>query len=203
MSVQVIGAGGHAKVVIATLQAAGFSVSAVFDEDAGKHGQEILGAPVVGPIEAVQASEGPLLLALGSNALRQRLAERFPDAEWATAVHPQAIVHSSVSIAPGTVVFAGAVIQPDAKVGAHVIVNTGATIDHDCEIGDYVHMAPGVHLAGHVRMEEGSFLGIGGSAIPGVSIGAWTTVGAGGVVVRDLPARCVATGIPARVMRQA
>ena len=45
-------------------------------------------------------------------------------------------------------------------------------------------------------------LGIGSVAIPGVRIGAWTTVGAGAAVVRDVPDRVVAMGVPARVKRR-
>jgi UDP-perosamine 4-acetyltransferase len=43
-------------------------------------------------------------------------------------------------------------------------------------------------------------MGIGSVAIPGITIGDWTTVGAGGVVVTDLPPQQVAMGVPARVV---
>jgi acetyltransferase-like isoleucine patch superfamily enzyme len=98
------------------------------------------------------------------------------------------------------VVFAGAVIQPDAALGGHVIVNTAASIDHDCALGDFVHIAPGVHLAGNVRLDTGVFLGIGTVAIPGIHVGAWTTVGAGATVIRDLRAGITAIGTPARAI---
>lgn len=52
MSVCVIGAGGHAKVVVATLQAAGEEVAGIYDDDASKHGSELLGVRVLGSIEA-------------------------------------------------------------------------------------------------------------------------------------------------------
>jgi acetyltransferase-like isoleucine patch superfamily enzyme len=61
-----------------------------------------------------------------------------------------------------------------------------------------VHIAPGVRLAGDVALGDGVFLGIGAVAIPGVRVGAWTTVGAGAAVVDDLPEGIVAAGVPAR-----
>jgi acetyltransferase-like isoleucine patch superfamily enzyme len=79
-------------------------------------------------------------------------------------------------------------------------VNTGATIDHDCIIGDYAHLAPGVHRAGSVQVGEGAFLGIGSVVIPGVKIGRWSTLGAGGVATRDLADGVVAVGVPARAL---
>jgi sugar O-acyltransferase (sialic acid O-acetyltransferase NeuD family) len=204
-AIAVLGAGGHAKVVIATLQAAGFTVAAVFDDDAAKQGSALLGVEVQGTLaEFANSSYRHAVIAVGSNATRMRLAERLQNQlqniEWVIAVHPQTYVHSSVKLGAGTVVFAGAVVQPDAVVGAHAIINTGATIDHDCLIGDFVHIAPGTHLAGEVRIDRGAFIGIGAAVIPSRKVGEWATVGAGAMVVNDIPARATAVGVPARVL---
>ncbi|HLA64618.1 MAG TPA: acetyltransferase [Rhodothermales bacterium] len=199
MSVYVIGGGGHAKVVVATLQAAGTPVAGVLDDDPTRHGQAVLGVPVLGPVALAREVAGPVVIAVGDNAARRRIADALDGAvAWATAVHPHACVHPSVRLGEGTVVFAGVVVQPDAALGRHAIVNTSASVDHDCRLGDFVHIAPGVRLAGSVRLGEGVFLGVGSSVLPGREVGAWTTVGGGGVVVYDLPAHVVAVGVPAR-----
>src|SRR5262249_19405674 len=145
--VVILGAGGHAKVVIGTLQAAGHRVAAVLDDDGSRRGQTLLGLPLVGALaELAGTGETQAVLAVGDNRVRERLARQFRNVAWVTAVHPSAYVHPSVSLGPGTLLFAGAVVQPDAVIGAHVIVNTRATVDHDCQVGDFVHLAPGVHL---------------------------------------------------------
>ena len=198
--VLVVGGGGHAKVVVATPQAAGFAVAGVLDDDAAKLGSSVLGVPVIGGTEMAARSERPVVLAIGSNAARRDLAARLA-CRWASAVHPEATVHSSVRVGPGAVIFAGAVVQPDTVIGAHAIVNTGARIDHDCMIGNFAHVAPGCALAGAVRVGEGAFLGIGSAVIPGVSIGAWAVVGAGAAVVRDVPDGATVAGVPARPLR--
>lgn len=201
--VAVLGAGGHAKVVISTLQAAGYKVDAVYDDDSAKWGQSLLGVPVHGPLaELDNEASCRAVIAIGANKIRQELAQRFAALEWVTVVHPRAYVHPSASLGPGTVIFAGAVVQPDVRVGSHVIVNTGATVDHDCRLGDFVHLAPGVHLAGGVDIDTGTFFGTGAVAIPGIRIGAWTTVGAGAGVVRDLPAQVTAVGLPAALLHK-
>ena len=51
--VRVIGAGGHAKVVVATLVAAGFDVVGLYDEASSKWGTTVLGRPVIGPQAAM------------------------------------------------------------------------------------------------------------------------------------------------------
>jgi len=199
-----IGAGGHAKVVVSTFHAAGVELHAVFDDDLQKAGMQIAGVPVIHGTDALKNLPFRVrgLIAVGGNLLRRHLLQQFTNIDWQTVIHPQAYVHESVRLGAGSIVCAGAVIQPDTVIGNHCIINTGATIDHDCLIEDYVHVAPGVHLAGDVVLREGVLMGIGSAAIPGVEVGAWTTVGAGGVVVEDLPPNVLALGVPAKPLQQ-
>lgn len=197
--VVVVGAGGHAKVVVSTLQAAGFTVASIYDDDPKKQGIEVLGVPVVGRVSSLDPSSARGVLAIGDNAIRARLARELGPMEWITVVHPASYVHPTARLGPGTVVFAGAVIQPHVSVASHVIINTGALVDHDCVVEDFVHVAPGVRLTGGVRVQRGAFLGTGSVVIPKRTIGQWTTVGAGGVVTTDLPNGVTAVGVPARV----
>jgi sugar O-acyltransferase (sialic acid O-acetyltransferase NeuD family) len=200
--VVVVGAGGHAKVVISTLQEAGIEIAALVDDDPGKVGETLLGVRVVGlPAERLSGGAPRAVIAVGDNPQRRAVAERFPHVEWCSVVHPRAFMHPSVRLGPGTVVFAGAIIQPDTRIGPHVIVNTGATVDHDCEIGGFVHIAPGVHLSGGVTVGEGALLGIGSCVRPGGVVGSWATVGAGAAVVGTIPDGVVAVGVPARARR--
>lgn len=196
-----IGAGGHAKVVISTLKAADYEVVAAFDDDEAKWGSELLGVPVLGPISRAK-KEGleAAVLGIGDNRIRKTLAESL-DLEWISVVHPHSFVDSSVRLGEGVVVFAGALIQPDATIGRHAIVNTGATIDHDCGIGEFAHVAPGAHLAGEVSIGAGALIGIGSSLIQCISVGEWATVGAGSVVIRDVGPGAVVAGVPARRLR--
>lgn len=194
--VVVIGAGGHAKVLISTLTACGVSVAAVGDDDETKWGMDVQGIRV-GRVERELGGRG--MVGIGDNARRREMA-RALSLEWQTVVHPSAYVHPSAKLGRGTAILAGAIVQPDAVIGDHVIVNTGATVDHDCVVEDYAHLAPGVHLAGSVRVGEGAFLGIGSVVSPGVKIGRWATLGAGAVAIRDVADGVVAVGVPARAL---
>lgn len=200
-TVAVLGAGGHAKVVIATLRAAGWEVTSAWDDAEARWGEEVLGVPIRGALaRAEEAGADGYVIAVGDNRERKRIAERLSggrDLPWISAVHPAAVVHPSVALGPGTVVFAGTVIQPDTTIGRHAIVNTAASVDHDCRLGDFVHVAPGVRLAGNVTVGEGALLGIGSSVIPGLAVGAWATVGAGAAVVRPVPDGATVAGVPA------
>ena len=199
--VVVIGGGGHGKVVISTLQAAGLEVDSIYDDDPRAWGRLVLGVPVRGPIADLESAIGISgVIGIGMSAIRERLAQTLP-IHWLTVVHPHAHVHASVVLGPGTVVFAGAVIQPDAIVGQHSIINTMASIDHDGRLGDFSNLGPGTHLSGTVSIGDRCLVGTGCAVLPGICIGNDVTVGAGTVVIRDLPAGCTLVGAAPRLIR--
>jgi sugar O-acyltransferase (sialic acid O-acetyltransferase NeuD family) len=200
-AVTVIGAGGHARVVVGTLLACGYEIAAIVDDDPRKVGSSILDLPVLaGGTAHLGSAPRAAVLAVGNNHARQALALRLPHLCWVRAVHPHSFVHASATIGPGSVVLAGAVVQPEARIGAHAIINTGATVDHDCTVGDYAHLAPGVHLCGEVEVGEGALLGVGAVVCPRVRLGAWSTLGAGASLIVDLPEGRTAAGVPARLL---
>jgi sugar O-acyltransferase (sialic acid O-acetyltransferase NeuD family) len=197
VSVVVVGAGGHAKVIVGLCHAAGIAVRCLVDANPAKHGTAVLGV-VVQPQSALSADDD-VVIGVGDNRARARLAASLAGHRFVSLVHPRAFVDPSSTLAPGAVVFAGAVVQPDVVVGAHAIINTGATVDHDCRIGAFVHIAPGVHLCGGVVVDEGGFCGVASAVIPGKRVGRYATVGAGGVVVADVADGVTVVGVPARL----
>ena len=201
-AVVVLGAGGHAKVAIEALRAAGWQVAGCTDVDTSP--RQVVGADVLGDDDVLQAVReagvGYAFPALGSNRLRERKGDelRALGFKLANAVSPHAVVSPTVRIGQGVAIFGGAVINADAVIGDFAIINTNASVDHDCEIGRAAHVAPGCALAGCVSVGDRAFVGAGSTAIPGVSIGTDTMIGAGSVVVRDIPDGVTAIGVPAR-----
>lgn len=193
----IIGAGGHARVVLATALAAGVPVAGCVDENRATHGSSILGVTVLGD-DAVLPDGAVCIVAIGDQAVRAKLVEQFGAKRYASLVHPTAVLAEGAAVAAGTVVFAGAILQAEAKVGRHAIVNTGAIVEHQCVLADLVQVASGAVLAGGVVVEEGAFIGAGAVVLPGVKVGSRSVVGAGAVVTRDVQAGATVVGVPAR-----
>mgnify|MGYP001023967673 CR=1 FL=1 len=199
--VYIIGAGGHAKVIISALLANEVSCAGVFDDNSSLWGNKILGIPILGAVEELRDTSSTVAVnAIGNNSTRRAICERFKNVNWLTLIHPHTWIHSSVKLGSGTVVFAGAVIQPDTIIGKHSIINTSASVDHDCEIGDFCHIAPGCHIAGGVHIGNEVFLGIGTAVIPSLNIVSNTVTGAGATVIESIDDVGVYVGTPARRM---
>lgn len=199
--IQILGAGGHAKVAIAAARLAGRRVDTVCDDNPQKWGTHFMGIEVQGPIEsAAEIHAAPTLIAIGDNSHRNHLATRLR-CEWASITHPAAFVDAGVYVGAGTLVLAHAVVQVDATLGAHVIVNDGAVVEHDCRVHDGAHLGPRSCLTGGVEVGRLAFIGAGAVVLPGLKIGAAAVVGAGAVVTRDVPAHETVVGSPARTAR--
>lgn len=204
----ILGAGGHAKVVIEIFRAAGETI-AYCVANAMPVGGVVLGVPVVfgedEPLVRLR-SEGYFRahVAIGANPIREKLCNRLKGLGFTltSAIHPRSVLSPTATIGPGTAIMAGAVVNACTSIGEGAIVNTGATIDHDCKIGNYAHVAPQCGIAGTVSVGSLAFLGVGTKVIPGINIGDKTTTGAGAVVVRDLPGESLAVGVPARIVQK-
>lgn len=206
MNIIVIGAGGHARVVIDALLSAEEPVIGLTDIDPGRAGGDILGVPVLGA-DDVLGGYGPkttqLVIAVASVDLptaRQAIFEGLKEKGYgfANAIHPSAIIGREVRLGEGAQVMAGAVVQPFAVIGDNAIVNTRAGVDHDCRVGAHVHLAPGATLSGGTTVGAGSHVGCGATVIQGVRIGQGVLVGAGATVCHDIPDGARVAGTPAR-----
>jgi sugar O-acyltransferase (sialic acid O-acetyltransferase NeuD family) len=198
----IFGAGGHGRVVAdAALASREWSGVLACDRDPARSSGELLQGVSLQPLQVALASAGPVHVAIGNAASREKEAGALSAGLLTTVIHPGASVSSHAAVGPGCFVAAQAVVAPGASLGKCVIVNHGAVVDHDVSVGEFSHIAPLAALGGGARVGRRTLVGSGVSVLPGVRIGDDVVVGAGAVVNQHLDEPGVYAGVPARRMK--
>jgi sugar O-acyltransferase (sialic acid O-acetyltransferase NeuD family) len=202
--VYLLGCGGHGRVVLAALQAAGATVNGILDPGIAR-GQLVMGVPVVGGddcLDTLDRREVAICLGIGVMPGQRRRHQVFQlllerGFQVVGAAHPSAVISPRHEFGRGAQIMAGAVVQCGVSLADNVIVNTRASVDHDCSIAGNVMVGPGAILCGEVSIGAGAYIGAGAVLLPGVSIGADSVVGAGSVVTRNVGEGMRVAGNPA------
>ncbi len=108
--------------------------------------------------------------------------------------------------------FTGIEIHPGAKIGKRFFIDhgMGVVIGETCEIGDNVTIYQGVTLGGtgkekgkrHPTIEDNALIATGAKVLGSITIGESSKIGAGSVVLEDVPDHSTVVGIPGRVVIQ-
>lgn len=197
----VIGAGGHARVVIEAIQEKSQdSLIILTDQDLAKEGKKVLGSISIKHLKNWAELPEQYHAAIGNNQARHQLSVLAQEQgkQPFTVVHPDAYVSPSVRLGGGSFVAAKAVISTEAKISVGCIINHGAIVDHDCRIGSFAHIAPNATLGGGVEVGSGCLIGASATILPMVKIGSDVVVGAGAVVICDIPDNQTVMGNPGR-----
>ncbi|RYI25464.1 serine O-acetyltransferase [Bacillus infantis] len=106
--------------------------------------------------------------------------------------------------------FTGIEIHPGAKIGRRFFIDhgMGVVIGETCEIGDNVTVFQGVTLGGtgkekgkrHPTIKDNALIATGAKVLGSITIGENSKVGAGSVVLRDVPPNSTVVGIPGKVV---
>ncbi len=140
-----------------------------------------------------------LFVAIGDNKRRLELIDENLKNGFNIPIifHPKSIVSSYSTIGVGSFLAANSIIGVGAKIGKGCIINTSATVDHENILFDGVHISPGAHLGGSVRVGSCSWIGIGANVREQVSIGEEVVVGAGAAVISHVEDKQLMLGVPA------
>lgn len=211
VGVVLVGAGGHARVVVEAMNARGRPL--VGHVAADGHGSDsTIDGISVGRWLGTDDAIADLIVAGHSFALglgfvdragaerRARILTALTDADLLTVVHDRSTVSPSASLGRGVFVAGAAFVGTSTRLGDGVIVNSGAVVDHESRLETNVHIASGATLSGSVSIGPDSLIGAGATVRQGVRIGSGVVVGAGAVVVADVADGVTVVGVPARAV---
>lgn len=176
------------------------------DDDESIQGKEINGHKILGKsIDVNNYPDAYFVCAVGASRTREKIINRIkeinPHIRFGTIIDPSVEVSDFVTIGEGSIICAHTIITVNISIGSHVIVNLDCTIGHDAIIQDFVTLYPSVNVSGNTNIGHAVELGTGMQIIQGKSVGDYSIVGAGAVVVKDIPEKCTAVGSPAKPIK--
>ena len=198
----ILGASGHGKVVADAAELSGWD-EVVFFDDAWPECSSNSVWPVLGTtadlLVSLEQFSG-VAIAIGNNVIRYEKLQQLREhgAVLPAIIHPQAVISRYAHIGEGSVICAGVVVNADAQIGAAAILNTSCSVDHDCVLAQAVHVSPGARLAGGVQVGQCSWIGIGAVVRQLLTVGAYSVVGAGAAVVKNVGEHTAVIGVPAQ-----
>ena len=182
------------------------NVIGFLDDDQKKIGKKFFNIPVIGSIDSLPkfGDNIGLVVGIAFPQIKKMIIERittYGQYNFPSLISNHAWISNKVTIGEGTIIYPGASVNYNTKIGAFSILNLNCAIGHDCIINDYSSLAPSVSLAGHTKVGNECELGIGSCSIQSVSIGNGAVIGAGTVLIRDVPDYAVVVGNPGKVIK--
>ena len=154
----IIGAGGHGKVIAdAIIKLGKYELKGFVDAQIPIGNIIFNGYKVIENqqnIESLINQSTKFVFGIGNNEVRKNLKNRLSEKiEWATIIHPKAVIAQDVEIGVGSVVLANTIINAGSTIGEFTIIDSGTIVDHDCEIGDFNHLTIGTLVGSNSKLK--------------------------------------------------
>jgi sugar O-acyltransferase (sialic acid O-acetyltransferase NeuD family) len=187
------GYGGHAREVAAQI-----SQDVVFFVD------DIYASENIRPFSSFKPEEFSLMIAVADPKQRQQISQRVPfGTEYFSFVHNSVLMLSpDIEIGEGSFIGANSILTTNIKIGKHAILNRGNQIGHDTRIGDFFSAMPGSIISGNSDIKDRVYLGTNSTIIEGKKVVSDVTVGANGVVIRNISEPGTYVGVPVKKIRK-
>lgn len=207
----IVGGGGQGRETLGLIQSINretkrWEIKGFYDDQIPV-GSFIHGLPVLGSVDDLsqQKMHINVALAIGNSSVRRRVYHKLTNEylSFPALISPHALLldRESISFGEGVICCAGTIITCDVSIGSFTLLNLACTVGHDAVIEPFCSFMHAVNIAGETLIKEGVYMGTNSSVINRVTIGANSTIGAGAVVIRDIPDNCVAVGCPAKPIR--
>lgn len=205
----IIGAGKYGEVYLSYLRESGVEIIGFLDDDDEVRTKLYGGLPVIGKTDSLpylkeQFGVEAIYCPLGNNQLRVKFLQRAKDLGYKTPnyIHPSVTLSPNIKMGEGVYILLGSNIMPFTEIEDFVMISMNVNVAHHNLLKQGTFLSTGCNFGASIVAEEGTYCGIASTIMTGISrLGKDCLVGAGAVVVRDVPDGAVVAGVPAKILK--
>ena len=205
----IIGSGTYGQVYLTYLRESGVEVVGFLDDNPEEHGKLYDGVPVLGNrdlLKTLHETHGVrnVYCPIGNNPIRVELLEYAASLGYKTPnyIHPSVIISPNVEIGDGVYILMGSMIMPYTKIDNYTMVSMNVCVAHHSYLKKGVFLSTGVNFGASIVAEEYAYCGISSTIMTGLHyLGKDCLIGAGAVVIKDVPVGAVMAGVPAKILK--
>jgi sugar O-acyltransferase (sialic acid O-acetyltransferase NeuD family) len=202
----IVGAGGFGREMLAWARQSvqleqEWTVKGFIDDNFEALAGKGTPARLLGAIRDYQPRPDEVFIcAIGVPSIKRKCCEMLISrgARFTRLFHRTAVVGDNVDMAEGVVLCPFSVVSGNNRLGRSVAINLHSSIDHDASVDDWSQVNCHCDVTGGVQIGREVFFGSSVAIIPGVKVGDGAYLGAGAVVLRDVPPGAKVFGVPAR-----
>lgn len=205
----IIGAGKYGEVYLSYLRESGVDVIGFLDDDDSAQSRLFGGLPVLGKTDSLQNLKEKfgveaVYCPLGNNRIRVKFLQRAKDFGYCTPnyIHPSVVLSPDVKLGQGVYILLGSDIMPYTEIEDYVMISMNVNVAHHNILKRGTFLSTGCNFGASIVAEENTYCGIGSTIMTGLHrLGKDCLIGAGAVVIKDVPDGAVMAGVPAKIIK--
>ncbi len=194
-----IGAGGHAKSCIDTIENAHQKLKIHGLIDKRKSDKKLFNYKIIGSdkdLKSIRKKIRFAFVAVGQIKSPLKRIEIYKNLEkngyeLPTIISKKAYVSKYSKIGKGTIVMHGAIINAGVKIGNNCIINSNCIVEHDVIIGNNCHIASGASISGNVKILQNCFVGSNATIKENIKIGNSCIIGSNIFLNKNLNSKTI------------
>lgn len=203
----IVGAGTYGQVYAEYLKDE-YQIIGFIDDDLCLRDTEINNIKILGDFEYLLKNIDKsvnIFIPIGNNTVRCNLLKKVMQFGFNTPsyIHPTCNIHESVKIGKCVYILPNSNIMPLTQLKDFVLISMGVNIAHHTVIEEGCFFSQGSNIGANIHFEKNVFCGIASTVMTGVKkVGENSLIGAGAVIIRDVPDGATVVGNPGKIINQ-
>lgn len=207
--IYILGIGRNSINIIELAQDCGYHIKGLIHYDASRNGEKYFNFPVIGSFQELISQdfvrEKNFALSMGDLFYKRQLFEKLilMGGNVPSLIHPSCFISKYSTIERGVQILPHSIIEADSVIGEDTSITVNSVIAHNVKVGKHNLISGNVMVGAYCNLGNMTHIGQGSVIVSGKvkKIGDYSILGAGSVLISDMPSNEVWAGNPAKFIK--